>query len=323
MPRSTNQKMKLLYLQKLFMEETDEKHGVTLQDITDYLAKYDISVERKTIYSDIETLRQFGLDIIGQKSGGNYYYYLADREFELAELKLLVDSVQASKFITRKKSDSLIKKLESLTSSYEAKQLQRQVLVQDRIKTMNESIYYNVDALNAAFNNNVAIDFDYYAWTLEKKLERKDTKSDISPWALIWDNENYYLLAYDLNAGIMKHYRVDKMRNIRLTTDTRKGLELYNKLDMARYTERVFDMYGGTEENVTIEFENSMIGVVMDRFGKDVMVIRCDEKHFRIHVDVEVSETFLSWIFGLGGRAKLISPQNVVEKMKDMAKAII
>ncbi len=187
MPKRENQKLKLLYLARIFQEKTDENNGITLKAIESELAKYDITATRKTLYADIELLRDFGMDIAGVQCQGTYYYSLLNHDFELPELKLLVDSVQSSKFITAKKSDELIKKIEGLASVYEAKELQRQVVIKDRIKAMNESIYYNVDTLNMAINSNSAIDFSYYEWNVKKRLElrKNGEKKDISPWVLL------------------------------------------------------------------------------------------------------------------------------------------
>lgn len=319
MPKRENQKLKLLYLAKIFQEKTDENNGITLKEIESELAKYEITATRKTLYADIELLRDFGMDIAGVQRQGTYYYSLLSHDFELPELKLLVDSVQSSKFITAKKSDELIKKIEGLASVYEAKELQRQVVIKDRIKTMNESIYYNVDTLNMAINNNSAIDFSYYEWNVEKRLELRQNgeKKNISPWVLLWDDQNYYLIAYDAAAGTIKHYRVDKMGKIQITGKVRQGREQFDNFNAARYAKKVFGMFGGEEENVTLEFENRLIGVVIDRFGKDVMIIPKDSSHFRVHVDVEVSTMFISWVMGLGNGAKIVGPDSVLEMVQD------
>ena len=325
MAKSPNQKLKLLYIMRLFLEKTDENHYITMPEIISYLEAFDVKAERKSIYDDIELLRHYGMDIMTRQEKKNYYYYLASREFELAELKLLVDVVQASKFITEKKSAQLITKLEKLTSRHEAKTLQRHVYVASRIKTMNESIYYNVDAINHAIIKNVQIDFDYYEWNLKKKLEKKDNgdKCGISPWALMWDDENYYLIAFDKNDAKMKHYRVDKMRKIQIKEEARCGREAFEKINLAAYNKKVFGMYGGKEEIVTLEFDNSLIGVVLDRFGTDVMPVPADKMHFRIHVQVEVSNMFLSWVIGLGDRVRIVAPDNVVEQIRAEGERIV
>lgn len=325
MAKSSNQKLKLLYLIKLFMEKTDESHYVTMPEIISYLEEQDIKAERKSIYDDVELLQQYGLDIVTLKEGKYFYYYLASRQFELAELKLLVDVVQSSKFITEKKSNELIRKLESLASRYEAGELQRNVYVKSRVKTMNENIYYNVDAISDAISKNVQIDFEYYEWTLKKTLRKKlnGDKTGISPWALVWDDENYYMVAFDQKDGVIKHYRVDKIRKIRLTDVPRLGRTEFGDANPALISKKVFNMFGGKEESVTIEFANNMIGVVMDRFGMDVMVVPKPNDTFTIHVDVEVSNMFIGWIIGLGAGAKVLSPESVVEQIKAAGERIL
>ena len=246
MAKSRNQKGKLLYLAEIFHRETDEAHGLTLAELTERLAAYGVQAERKTLYADMEELRRCGLDIDSWKEGREYRYRLASREFELPELKLLVDAVQASRFITENKSRSLIKKLESLVSVHDARQLQRQVLIAGRVKTMNESIYYNIDKLHTAIGEGKQIRFQYFQWTVEKKeaLRRDGGWYCVSPWHLRWDDENYYLIAYDAEADRVKHYRVDKMKRITLLEAPRLGQERMARFDPAVYTQRLFGMYG-------------------------------------------------------------------------------
>ena len=213
--KSANQKLKLIYLLRFLEEKSDEEHPVRLQDMLEELKRYSVSAERKTIYSDLEALREAGYDI--QQAGGAYW--LAERRFELAELKLLVDSVQASRFITRKKSGELIGKLEALTSVGEARQLQRQVYVLNRVKTMNESIYYNVDGIHAAIAHGNQIRFRYFDYDVrkEKVYRRGGGAYQVSPFALTWAEENYYLVAYSSEAKQLRHYRVDRMSDLRET----------------------------------------------------------------------------------------------------------
>ncbi len=319
-----NQKLKQLYLMKILLENTDETHSMTMPEIVSSLKAYDITAERKSIYDDIEALRLYGMDIIGEKSGKTYLYHIGLRDFELAELKLLVDSVQSSKFITAKKSNELIEKIERIASKYEAKQLQRQVFVAERIKTMNESIYYNVDIIHNAIANNVKIKFQYFQWNVDKKQElRHDGEYYlISPWALSWDNENYYLIGYDHKAGIIKHYRVDKMLNISEAEEKREGKQLFRQFDMAIYAKKMFGMFDGKEQSVRIECVNSFAGVMIDRFGKSVPMIKTDEEHFAVNVTVAVSRQFLSWIISLGDGVVITAPEDVVELMKDEIRAL-
>lgn len=240
MPKSSNQKLKLLYLLRILQKETDEEHYLNSQQLIERLEKYDISAERKSIYDDIARLTDFGYDIIHVKTKGGSGYYMGSREFELAELKLLVDVVQASRFITLRKSRELINKLEQFVSGKEAQQLQRQVYVAGRVKTDNESIYYNVDFIHRAIQENRQISFQYMEWTLDKKLvpRKGGARYVISPWALSWNDENYYLIGYDKEADLMKHYRVDKMGSIGLTREERQGSSVFENFDIAVYTNK-------------------------------------------------------------------------------------
>jgi predicted DNA-binding transcriptional regulator YafY len=261
------------------MENTDEAHGITMSQILNLLEKNDISADRKSIYRDIVALEEMGIYVEKEKVGKNFYYKVVEKQFEIAELKLLVDSVSASRFITEKKSRELIGKLESLVSKYEAKELQRSIVVSGRNKTQNESIYYNVDAIHLAMNENKQISFEYLQWNLNKELvPRKEKPYVVSPWSLLWDQENYYLLAFDEEDGIMKNYRVDKMRRISSLDGKRLGQEEFKKLDMASYAEKVFGMFYGREETVTILAKNYLIGVVLDRFGTDIPVRKEDDE---------------------------------------------
>lgn len=319
MPKGTKQKFKLIYLIKYLLENTDENHKVTMADILKYLESHDITAERKGIYDDIETIRELGIEVIGEKIGRNYYYYIVDREFEIAELKLLVDAIQSSKFITEKKSQELIKKLGGLISKHDAKQLQRQVYVAGRAKTINESIFYNIDAIHSAIGSNVKISFQYFQWNIKKEMElrRNGEVYEVSPWALLWEDENYYLIGYDSHHKEMRHYRVDKMIKISCLESQREGKEEFKKLNMADYTKKNFGMFAGEEEIVKLEVHNRLIGVIVDRFGTDVMIIPTDEEHFRVNVRVSVSNQFFGWLFGLGSDVRILAPENVVNKMKD------
>ncbi len=326
MPKSSNQKLKLLYIIKILSEQTDEEHCISTQKLIEELAKYDIKAERKSIYDDINQLIDFGYDIILLKSRVNGGYYMAGREFELAELKLLVEVVQSSKFITLKKSKELIAKIEKLASKPEARQLQRQVYVANRIKTANESIYYIVDDIHRAIQNNEQISFQYLEWNLEKKLipRREGKLYKVSPWALTCKDENYYLIAYNNEEDKIKHFRVDKMGSIKaLSNVKREGSALFERFDIADYANKTFSMYGGKEETVTIQLENQLIGVVMDRFGQDASIRIRDEEHFSVRVNVAISGQFFGWLTGLGAGARLIAPENVVEQYRQFVDGII
>lgn len=326
MAKSANQKLKLLYLLKILTEQSDEEHCMSAQALIDALGAYDIKAERKSIYDDIAQLIDFGYDIVLVKAKTGGGYYLAGREFELAELKLLVETVQASRFLTLKKSRELIAKIEKLASKSEAGQLQRQVYVANRIKTANESIYYIVDDIHRAIQNNEQITFQYLEWNLEKELiPRKDGKIyRISPWALTCKDENYYLIAHENESNSIKHFRVDKMGHIRILTGiAREGAELFERFDIAAYANKTFGMFGGREEVVTLEFENRFIGVVLDRFGKEVSVRKRDTEHFSVRVQVALSGQFYGWITGLGAGAKITAPADVVKEYYDYLNQVI
>lgn len=312
MAKSEGQKLKLLYLKKLLEEQSDELHPINTQFILDYLASHDIKAERKAIYNDIECLQEFGMDII-HKPGRNGGYYLASREFELPELKLLVDAVQSSKFLTTKKSMQLIAKLSRLASNYEAGGLKRQVVVSGRVKTMNESIYYNVDRLHEAIALNSQIHFRYFEWGMDGKRHDRPGPYEASPYGLIWDDENYYLVAHSPRHGIT-HYRVDKMTHIEITGEPRYMDPEAKKLSASAYGRNVFGMFGRDTTTVRMRFHKSLVGVVIDRFGSDTMLIPDGEEHFIFSMDIAVSPLFLGWLAGFGDRAQILSPQSVIDQ---------
>lgn len=317
MARSSGQKLKLLYILKFLTENTDENHPASTADIIRYLEVNGIHSERKSIYDDMEKLCEFGYDIISVHSRLGGGYYLAGRDFELAELKLLVDAVQSSRFITTRKSRSLIKKLETLAGKHDAGKLQRQVYVAGRIKTENESIYYNIDTIHRAIQENRQIAFQYLEWNLGGELvPRVAGQKQVSPWALIWQDENYYLAAFDEVDNIMKHYRVDKMGQVSVLREDRKGLELFSKTDPAVYTNRTFGMYGGDEETVTMQFPNRLIGVVLDRFGRETDIRPMTDRVFRVRARVAVSGQFFGWLAGIGREAVIIGPESIKSRYK-------
>lgn len=322
MAKRSGQKLKLLYLMKILLEQTDEDHGLTIAQLAQKLEEWGVSAERKSLYDDLETLQVYGLDVISPQGRGSYG--VGSRLFEVAELKLLVDAVQSSRFITAKKSRELIGKVESLASVYHAQTLQRQVYVANRIKTMNESIYYNIDALHQAIAQSKQISFRYFQWavgeagedTVARRFRREGERYQISPWALTWDDENYYLVAYDTPEQKIKHFRVDKMEGIRLEQEKRDGAEQFQKFDMAVYSCQVFGMYGGEEAQVRLRFANHLAGVVVDRFGKDVPIRRDGEDHFTVWLSVAVSPQFFSWVLGFGEEAQILEPQWVLKRLK-------
>lgn len=326
MSRGQNQKFKFTYLMKIMLAKTDDEHTITMSQIMKELDKYDVTAERKSIYADFQDMTdKFGIEIIKEQIGRETYYHVGSREFELAEVKLLIDAIQSSKFITQTKSRELINKIKSNVSEYQAKQLQRQVYINDRVKTMNESVYYNVDDLHTAINENKKIRFKYYKWDVNMKLVPRHNGDwfVVSPWALTWADGNYYLVAFDDLDKKIKHYRVDKMMRISVEEERREGKEEFKNFDMAEYSKAIFGMYQGKKTNVRIEFVNDMCGVFIDRFGKDISIRKVDEEHSEIHVMVNVSPQFFGWIFSLGKGVKVTGPEAVVEEMKKQAKEFL
>lgn len=317
-----NPKLKLLYLMKILLEKTDETHAITMPEILQSLRAYGISAERKSIYTDVENLRTYGLDIVGEQKDRTFYYHVGNRQFELAELKLLVDSVQSARFITEKKSQALIKKIEGLASTYEASELQTQVYVTERVKSENEKILYNIDAIHSAIVENSVITFKYFNWNEKKEmvLRHNGELYEISPFALTLFDENYYLVSYDKAADCIKYFRVDKMLDINLTGAKREGIEVFRRFDIAAYSKKRFGMYDGEEKLVKLLVNNDYAGVIIDRFGKDVLIQKADDSHIHANVNVAVSNQFFGWVVSMNGAIKVVGPESVVEGMKQFVK---
>lgn len=305
------------------LEKTDDEHALTMSQIMEELERYDVSAERKSIYADFQDMTdKMGIEIIKEQIGRETYYHVGSREFEVAEIKILIDAIQSSKFITQIKSRELITKIKKLVSEHQARQLQRQVYINDRVKNMNESVYYTVDDIFTAINQNKKIRFKYYKWSIEKKLIPRHNGDwfVVSPWALTWDDENYYMVAFDDFDHKIKHYRVDKMMRILVEESMREGKEVFKNFDMAVYTKATFGMFSGQKTKVHIQFPNSMCGVFIDRFGKEVNFRTVDEETSMLAVDVAISYQFFGWIFSLGKNVKVTGPKEVVERMQKAAE---
>ncbi len=320
MTKQEGHRERVLHVLQLLWEGSDEKHPMTARRMLQGLRVRGIVCNRKTIYADLEALVEFGIDVIRTKQGA----YIGRRSFELPELKLLVDAVQASQFITEKKSDELIGKLSGLLSEHERKQLKHQVLVKHRVKTMNESIYYNVDAINRGMQNNRMISFDYWSWNVHKQMvsKRAGERYVISPWVLMWENERYYLVGYDGMARQMKHFRVDKMQHIQVECTSRLGGEVYKSLHIESYGIENFGMFHGKRETVTLRANTDMAGVLIDRFGKDIW-LHSDGQHCAAVIEIVVSNQFYGWIVGLGGKVWIDGPQWVMDEYKDLLNHLL
>ena len=316
MSNTPNQKLKQLYLMKILMEQTDVDHPMSVKDLIDQLRRYGVTAERKSLYSDIERLTDFGIDVESQKTS-TVGYYVGDRQFELAELKLMVDAVQSSRFIPVKKSAELIKKIAALGSVHQAKQLNRQVFVDGQPKTINESVFYNVDAIHAAINNQKKISFKYFDYNAKKRrVYRKDGELYIqTPVALCWKDDSYYLIAYSAKHDGFAHYRVDRMSNASVLDEPRDNIGK-DRFDVAEYTKRIFGMYNGELIHATLSFDPSLVNVVFDRFGRDVHITEEENGWVRFSADVSASPVFLGWLLQFGKKAKILAPDSLINSMK-------
>lgn len=315
MSQEANQKLKLYFLSKILIEKTDDSHSLKISEIQSYLNSYGVSADRKTLYLDLDLLDKMGLEIIKEGSQNCRRYHVGKKMFEIAELKLLVDSVQSSKFITERKSKDLIKKLTSFCSKYEAAQLERQVVVQGRIKSMNKSIYYVVDCIHEAISINKQIQFEYLKWNEEKQLvKRREEPYRVSPWALTCNHENYYLVAYDEEDKKVKHFRVDKMGKITITKAPCSEKKKSQGFNAAIYTKENFEMFSGEERRVKIVLEKDLVGVFIDMFGRDVHISRYSDEELIAEVTVFVSPQFYGFLFGLRDKVRIIEPGEVKEE---------
>ena len=319
MPKSDNQKLKIFYILDYLEAHSNEKNPVRASDLIAMLDRqHNIRCDRKTVYSDIAALQQYGVDIVSLpgKNGG---YYIASRKFELPELKLLIDAVQSSRYLTEKKSRELIEKLCSQCNEQDAKLMRRTVLVSGRVKSMNETIYYNVDAIQEAISQNSQITFRYFDWDFGGKRKYREKEYLASPYGLCQDNENCYLLAFSGRHGITS-YRVDRMSDIQLTEDKRIPCPELTGKALHDHANRLFQMYSGDALDVKMRFHRSLLNVVIDRFGKDTMLIPDGEDWFVFTVKVAISPMFLSWVLGFGAKAKILYPQSVIDACKDLCR---
>ena len=322
--RTGTQKLKILYLMKILLEETDENNPITIEQIISRLGDYGIEAERKSLYDDIEMLREYGIDVVMEKKNRKGCYRVVSRKFEMAELKLLVDSIQSARFISEKKSNELIKKIEGLASKHEASELQHQVFVTERVKSRNEKILYNIDEIHRAIENNRTIKFRYFKLNIEKKPEfRHNGKEyELSPWAMTLVEENYYLVAYDPEAGMIKYFRVDKMDGIKMTDSPRSGQKVFKKANIAEYVKKRFRMYDGKECTVRLRCRNEFADVIFDRFGKDVMIHEKENGYFEVNVEVALSPHFFAWVMAMNDHVVIIGPDEVRKKAEEFVKKL-
>ncbi len=323
--RSVNQKLKLLYLKKFFEEETDADHPATMQDILDYLKENGIKAERKSIYTDLSALQDYGMDVRNKEDeeGRVKTYKLLDRDFQLPEIKLIIDSIASSRFLSEKRSNDLIEHLGSLVSKHQRKELNRQVCVMGRPKSMNKYILYNADAIYRAITDDTTITFKYFHYNArhEREYARNGELYEVSPWALLYDNDNYYLYC-SFSPNRFYTYRVDRMAEVAQTANKRQGKEEFDKANMAEFSKSTFGMFSGKQEKVSMVIENKLIDVMIDKFGKDVWMTKEDKDHVMVMANVSVSPQFFAWVFGLGSAITITHPESVVKQMKDMLSEI-
>ena len=321
MAKSANQKLKLVRLYQALLERSDEEHPLSIADLIEDLARWGIKAERKSIYSDLEALSDLGVDIQSRK-GHNSGWFIGQRDFELAELKLLVDAVQSSRFVTKRKSDALITKLEKLASTHQARQLQRQVYINNRAKAANEGIYYNVDTLHTAINRNRLITFKYFDYNAKKeRVFRHDARQyRVSPYGLVWNNEYYYLVAFDSLSREMRHYRVDKMASISVTEEPREKFD--GPFNMADYAQKHFSMFSGSEVTMQLRCKNNMVNVILDRFGHEVILIPDGEDSFTVSLPLVMSPQFFGWLFGLSDNVQLLGPAQALDAYTEQMRAV-
>lgn len=316
-----NVRLRILLVMEIFFERTDANHGVSMQDILKWLERNGVAGERKSVYEDIHALKDYGLLI--EYFQEDKTYRLLERAMELAELKLLVDAIHASKFITKQRADQMIGHVMDMTSQYQRGALQREVF-SEKPKSQNSVGFYSMDMLHEAITQNRQVTFQYSAWNLDKKLEYKHNGKyyQVSPWLMIWAEENYYLVAYDDEIQSFKHFRVDKISDVEIVDVLREGEIEFKKIDITNYSTNHFGMYGGETRRVTVQFENKLIGVVLDRFGTEIQVIKVDEAHFKVALPVVVSNQFFGWLFALGQEAKILTEEVAVQYQKYLKKTI-
>lgn len=323
MPRSQGQKLKLLYLADFFRRETDEQNPKTMKDIIARLADFDVSAERKALYDDIVLLRDsYGMDICSVREQNTTKYFLASSDFQLPELQLLADCVACSKFITANKSKELIDKIGKLTSVYQARALERSVIVANRVKTINEKIYYNIQTLHEAIKSGRQISFLYFSNDIKGKkvYKRGGERYIMSPYSLAWEDENYYCIGYYKTYQSISNFRVDRMEDIQCIDEP---IIMDKSFNITEYSKKVFGMFRGESVRAKLQFDNSLTNVVMDKFGRGVTMHKVDENSFYISYEINVSPTFLAWMFQFGDKARIISPESLKNEMREHIKSVL
>ncbi|MEG1397629.1 MAG: WYL domain-containing protein [Raoultibacter sp.] len=324
MARSVNQKLKMLCLAKMLLEETDDEHGLSMPAIVERLAEQGIAAERKALYRDIALLRDFGLDIITRK-GTRTEYAIGVRRFEFQELLLLVDAVQSSRFLTEKKSDLLVDRIKSLASVHQADRLSKRIHVEGRIKMQNESIYRNIDAIQEAIACKQKIEFHYFEYNVNKEevLRHNGDLYKETPVNLVYAADYYYLIAYNDKHSDFVRYRVDRMRDLAVAPDAATHNEAIAHFDVQDFSLRSCSMFGGKEASVTLLVNREIIGSVIDRFGKDVKVVAAGEGAAHVYVPVLESTVFFGWLAQFGTQVRIEKPAKLAQNYRDYLAEIV
>ncbi len=310
-----NSKIKLLYILKYLHQHTDDNHYVTANDVVKYLKNIGWDVNRRTVINDISLLSQYGIDIVETKSTQNRYQ-IASRIFELSELKLLVDAVQSSRFITETQSKTIIEKLTSLTSKYNAKDLNRSLYVDKRVKPLNETVLYTVDLLQECINTKKTITFQYYNYNEKKEriLKHKGQVYEFCPYDLIWNDDSYYVIGFSFSHAKVVKFRVDRIHNPQVSEVVYVSKpKTYN---ISKYSKEVFQMFDGKLYEVKLKCQNHLMNIIIDRFGENVKTEHYDIKNFIVTVEISVSPTFYSWLFTFSDGITILSPNEVREEYK-------
>jgi predicted DNA-binding transcriptional regulator YafY len=315
MAKSAEQKAKMMLIYKMLYEKTDENHNMTVNDMIEELSGSGIKAERKSIYNDLKVLKDMGYDIIGIKSR-TYSYYMGSREFQMPELKLIIDAVVSAKFLTAKKTKDLVEGLCKLTSRTMKKELVSNTGAYNRNKSTNENVYYNINSINEAITKNAKIRFSYFDYDIKKNKVYRGVKGKykVSPYTLIWEDENYYMICYYDRYNITQ-FKVDKMESIEILRE-KIDPEKKKEFNLAAYTKPMFNMFKGDPVKAEILFDNSLLNVVFDRFGLDINIKEVDRKHFLACVDVSISPTFIAWLFTFSDKAKVLSPKSLVDEIE-------
>ncbi len=316
-----NDKIRPLYIAKLLFERTDEEHLLTTMQIEQILREeYGITSYRKTIKSDIELLQQFGLDIELVKAKQNKYHMLT-RTLSVPELKMLIDAVEAAKFITKKKSEDLTEKLCGLTGKHQAEKLKRNADVEGRLKAENEQIYYIVDAINDAINKQKKIAFQYFTFNAlkEKELKNDGMPYTFSPYKLVWNGDYYYTVGYSDKHKRIGIFRVDRIYTTPEVLETDAVIPP-SDFDINHYLNTMLRMYDGDRKKVKLICDNDVIDSIIDKFGEDIEVRKNTKTTSLVTVEVGVNHIFFSWVFGFGGLVRIKSPASVKEEFDKMIK---